>query len=54
MKNIVQLDNKEVREIIANFLDIPIDNVIPNRYNFSIDGLTIEEVEERIKSNSAK
>ena len=32
MKTTVQLENKDVREIIAKFLHIPVENVIPNRY----------------------
>ena len=48
MKTTVQLENKEVREIIARFLDIPLESVIPNRYNFSIVGMTAEEIKERV------
>ena len=49
MKTTVQLESKDVREIIAKVLTIPIENVIPGRYSFSIDGLSAEEIEKRIK-----
>jgi lambda repressor-like predicted transcriptional regulator len=48
MKTIVQLENKEVRAIIARFLGIPLESVIPNRYNFSIVGMTAVEIKERV------
>ncbi len=48
MKTTVQLENKDVREIIAKFLGIPIENVIPNRYNFSIANMSAEEIEQKI------
>ena len=44
----VQLDSKDTREIIARFLGIPIERVIPNRYNFSIEGMSAEEIERKI------
>lgn len=49
MKTTVQLESKDVREIIARFLKIPVENVIPNRYNFSVANLSAEEIEKRIK-----
>lgn len=51
MKTTVQLENKDVREIIAKFLQVPVENVIPNRYNFSIANMSAEEIERRIKTN---
>ncbi len=48
MKLTVQLDSKDIRIIIAKFFDIPIEDVIPNRYNFSIANLSAEEIEKRI------
>ena len=51
MKTTVQLENKDVREIIAKFLQIPVENVIPNRYNFSIANMSAEEIERRIKTS---
>lgn len=48
MKTTVQLDSKDIRIIIAKFFGIPIEDVIPNRYNFSIANLSAEEIEKRI------
>ena len=49
MKTTIQLDSKDVREIIAKFLGIPIENVIPNRYNFSVANMSAEEIEKKIR-----
>lgn len=49
MKSTVQLDGKDVCTIIAKFLGIPEDQVIPMRYNYAIEGLTAEEIEKRLK-----
>jgi len=48
MKTTVQLESKDVRKMIAKFLEITEEQVIPNRYSFSIDGLTVEEIEKKI------
>lgn len=48
MKSTVTLESKDIRKIIALFLDISEDNVIPLRYNFSIAGLNAEDIEKRI------
>lgn len=50
MKTTVQLDSKDVRQIIAKALNVPLEDVIPNRYNFSIANLSAEEIERRINS----
>ena len=52
MKTTVQLESKEVRVIIARFLGISIEDVIPNRYNFSVVGMSAEEIENKISGNS--
>lgn len=49
MKTIVQLESKDVREIIAKFLDIPIEDVVPNRYSFGVANMPAEEIEQKIK-----
>lgn len=51
MKTTVQLDSKDVREMIFRFLGIPIEDVIPNRYSFSIAGMTAEEIERKIHTD---
>ena len=48
MKTTVQLESKEVRTIISKYLNIPLEQVIPNRYNFSVTGLSAEEIEKKI------
>ena len=52
MKTTVQLENKDVREIIAKFLETSVENVIPNRYNFSIVGMTAEEIKAKIMNRT--
>lgn len=49
MKTTVQLDSKDVREIIAKYLGIPLEDVIPNRYSFSVANMSLEEIERKIK-----
>lgn len=51
VKTTVQLESKDVREIIAKFLCIPTEDVIPNRYNFGIANMSAEEIERKIKGN---
>lgn len=51
MKTTVQLESKDVRLIIAKYLCIPFEDVIPNRYSFSVANLSAEEIEKRIKAN---
>lgn len=48
MKPVVNLDSKDVRIIIAKFFGVPVEDVIPNRYSFSIANLSAEEIAERI------
>lgn len=50
MKTTVTLEAKEVRAIIAEFLGIKEEQVISLRYNFAVEGMTVEEIEERLKS----
>lgn len=49
MKSTVTLETKDIREIIAKFLGIALEDVIPNRYTFSVSGMTAEEITEKIK-----
>lgn len=48
MKTTVTLESKDVREIIAKFLGVKIEDVIPNRYSFAIANMSAEEIERRI------
>lgn len=45
----VTLEGKEVRAIVAKALNVPISNVKPLRYNFAIEGVAPEVVEQKIK-----
>ena len=48
MKTQITLDSKEVKTIIAKFLGISEEQVVPLRYNFAIEGLTVEEIEQKL------
>ena len=48
MKQQITLDSKEVRKIIAIFLGIPEEHVVPLRYNFAIEGMSAEEIERKM------
>lgn len=48
MKTTVTLENKDVREIIARFLGVKLEDVIPNRYSFGVTNMTADEIERRI------
>lgn len=48
MKEIVNLETKEVRIIIAKFFGIPVEDVTPNRYSFGISNLSPEEIRGRL------
>ena len=48
MKTTVNLDNKDVRVIIARFLGVKLEDVIPNRYSFGVTNMPAEEIERRI------
>lgn len=48
MKTTVTLENKDVREIIAKFLGVKTEDVIPNRYSFGVANMSAQEIERRI------
>lgn len=50
MKQQITLESKDVRSIIAKFLDVPEEQVIPLRYNFAVEGFTIEEIERKLET----
>jgi len=54
MKTTVNLENKDVREIIAKFLGIKVEQVIPQRYTFGIEGMSASEIERRIYGPSTR
>lgn len=48
MKTVVTLESKDVRLIIAKFLGVKIEDVIPNRYSFGVSGMNAEEISAKI------
>ena len=48
MTTVVNLDSKDVRAIIAKFLGVKVEDVIPNRYSFGVANMSAEEIEKRI------
>ena len=51
MKTTVQLASKDVRAIVARFLGLALEDVIPQRYGFAVAGMSAEEIERRISEN---
>lgn len=48
MKTTANLENKDVRVIIARFLGVKLEDVIPNRYSFGVTNMPADEIERRI------
>ena len=48
MKTTVNLESKDVREIIAKFLCVRADQVIPQRYSYAVTGMNADEIARRI------
>lgn len=44
----VTLNGSEVRTIIAKFLGVPVSSVVPMRFNYVVNGLTSEEIKEKL------
>lgn len=51
MKTTVQLESKDVRTILAKFLGVKVDDIIPNRYSFSVANMSAEDIEKKIKGD---
>lgn len=51
MKQQITLEGKDVRRIVSKFLDVPEEQVIPLRYNFAVEGLSIEEIERKLNQD---
>lgn len=49
MKQQTTLESKELREIVACALKIPMEIVIQQRYSIAIEGISTEEVAKRIE-----
>lgn len=54
MKATVTLDTKDIREIIARFLGVKLEDVTPNRYTFSVANMTPEQIAEKIETAGEK
>ena len=54
MKTTVNLENKDVREIIARFLGVKLEDVIPNRYSFGVTNMPADEIERRIYGTGSR
>lgn len=48
MKTTVNLESKDVRVIIAKFLGVRLEDVVPNRYSFGIANMSAEEIERKL------
>ena len=53
MKATVSLETKDVRQIISNYLNIPLENVVPNRYSFSIIGMDASAIAAKVYGGPA-
>ena len=54
MKTTVSLESKDVREIIAKFLGVKTENVIPSRYSYSVTGMEAGEIARLIYGKGDK
>lgn len=45
----VTLNGSDVRLIIAKFLGIPVEAVLPMKYSFVVQGMSAEEIGARLK-----
>lgn len=53
MKATVTLEGKDVRQIIASYLGIPLDDVIQLRYGYAVTSLTVEQIEEKMEGGES-
>lgn len=49
MKSQITLEAKEVKQIIAKALNIPEKQVVQLRYGFAIEGMSAEQVAQKLK-----
>lgn len=49
MKVVVNLESADIRLIIAKFLGVKLEDVIPNRYSFGVANIKAEEIEKKLK-----
>lgn len=48
--NLVTLDSKELRAIVAKALNIPLEKVVPQRYGIAVNGYSAEQVAELLRN----
>ncbi len=48
MKQVIELDTKEIRKIIAKFFEIKETDVTPNRYSYSVTGVSADEIQKKL------
>lgn len=48
MTEVITLDSKDVKKILAKFFGIDEKQVIPSRYSWSIGGMSASDVEKKI------
>ena len=53
MKTQITLETKEVRAILARFFGLPEERIIPLRYSFAIEGMTAEEIKQKLNNEKA-
>lgn len=49
MKESVILESSDVRQIIACFLGIPIEQVIPSKYSYAVSGISSADIAYKLK-----
>lgn len=54
MKTSVSLDTKDVRVIISKFLNIRIEDVIPNKYSYSVVGISESDIMQKLKEEDSE
>ncbi len=51
MRETVTLNGSDVRHIIAKFLGIPLEAVIPMKYSYVVSGISAKEIEKKLKTD---
>lgn len=49
MKHTVTLESKEVRAMIAAFLGVALESVVPQRYGFAVADMSADEIEKKLQ-----
>ena len=53
-KTTVNLETKDLRKILALFLNVREEQIIPNRYSFGVEGLSAEAISAKITQAEGK